>query len=100
MTYRLVAAAKHNWPTFDGICASQGFDPLELPWDRFLNLIHWFLTRNAGEAKDIEDWERHLWMPPVGVEAPAGTPWSVESQESAMSSFGKEFQNMGSDKSE
>ncbi len=39
---------------FDGWCASQNVDPLELPWDRCLNLIYFFATRNATKEKKQE----------------------------------------------
>lgn len=84
------------WAAFDGLCASQGFDPLEMPWDRFLNLSYWFLTRN-GDEESIAKFDRWLWVPfDVAEEVPAESPWSVESQEAAMAAFGKEFEVMGS----
>jgi hypothetical protein len=39
---------------FDGWCASQGVAPLELPWDRCLNLVYFFATRNASKEKKQE----------------------------------------------
>lgn len=39
---------------FDGWCASRGVDPLELPYDRFLNLIYHFAVRNASKEKKRE----------------------------------------------
>ena len=39
---------------FDGWCASQNVDPLELPWDRCLNLVYYFATRNASKEKKQE----------------------------------------------
>jgi len=42
------------WPLFDGWCASQNVDPLELPWDRCLNLVYYFATRNASKEKKQE----------------------------------------------
>lgn len=42
------------WPLFDGWCASQNVDPLELPWDRCLNLVYFFATRNATKEKKQE----------------------------------------------
>jgi hypothetical protein len=44
------------WPSFDGWCASRNVDHLELPWDRWLNLVYYFATRNASkEDKDSFD---------------------------------------------
>jgi len=39
---------------FDGWCASQSVEPLQLPWDRFLNLVYFFATRNATKEKKQE----------------------------------------------
>jgi len=52
----LAAWATHDevWPLFDGWCASQNVDPLDLPWDRCLNLIYFFATRNASKEKKQE----------------------------------------------
>lgn len=52
----LIDWATHDevWPLFDGWCASQSVDPLELPWDRCLNLIYFFATRNATKEKKQE----------------------------------------------
>lgn len=48
------AAQDEVWPLFDGWCASQNVDPLELPWDRCLNLVYFFATRNATKEKKQE----------------------------------------------
>ena len=48
------AAHDEVWPLFDGWAASQSVDPLELPWDRCLNLIYFFATRNATKEKKQE----------------------------------------------
>lgn len=46
------------WPYFDGWCASRNVDHLELPWDRWLNLVYYFATRNAStEDKEKFDTE-------------------------------------------
>lgn len=37
------------WPIFDGWCASRNVDHYALPWDRWLNLVYYFATRNASE---------------------------------------------------
>jgi len=36
----LIRIADEFWPEIDGTCARTGFDPLGLPFDRFLNLIY------------------------------------------------------------
>lgn len=48
------ATHKEVWPLFDGWCASQNVDPLDLPWDRCLNLVYFFATRNASKEKKAE----------------------------------------------
>lgn len=52
----LASWATHDevWPLFDGWCASQNVDPLALPWDRCLNLVYFFATRNATKEKKQE----------------------------------------------
>ena len=42
------------WPTFDGWCASRNLDPLDLPWDRWLNLVYYFATRNMSTEDKTE----------------------------------------------
>lgn len=43
---------------FDGWAASKNVDPLSLPWDRYLNLVYYFMTRNLDtEGKDKVDAE-------------------------------------------
>jgi hypothetical protein len=45
------------WPTFDGWCASRNVESLELPWDRWLNLVYYFATRNmdSDSKKELDD---------------------------------------------
>lgn len=44
------------WPVFDGWCASRGIEHEDLRWDRWLNLVYYFATRNAStEDKDKFD---------------------------------------------
>lgn len=47
------------WPSFDGWCVSCGVDPLELPSDRWLNLIYYFATRNL-DKKGRDEFNGHL----------------------------------------
>lgn len=39
---------------FDGWAASRDIDPVELPWDRFLNLVYHFAVRNATKERKQE----------------------------------------------
>lgn len=84
MTERLVRLIRKEWVSFDGSSPS---DPLELPADRFLNKIYWWAIRHAQEQEDLDRFDRHLWIPPKGVRAPAGSPWSAEAETAA-------FQNL------
>jgi hypothetical protein len=45
------------WPTFDGWCASRNVESLDLPWDRWLNLVYYFATRNMSseDKKELDD---------------------------------------------
>jgi hypothetical protein len=45
------------WPTFDGWCASRNVDSVDLPWDRWLNLVYYFATRNMSseDKKELDD---------------------------------------------
>lgn len=40
---RLCAFAAVYWEAFDGKLASRQVDPLDLPFDRFLNAVFWFV---------------------------------------------------------
>ena len=56
---RLAAFATVYWEAFDGQLASRsGIDPLDLPFDRFLNTVYWFLidqNRGSGMASASMD---------------------------------------------
>lgn len=51
------ATRKDVWPIFDGWCASRNVEPMELPWDRWLNLVYYFATRNmsSDDKKEFDD---------------------------------------------
>jgi hypothetical protein len=91
VTSRLLSLAKQNWAAFDGEWASQNLDPLDLPIDRFLSLVYWWMVRNAEDEKAIKSFDTRLWRPPPG-EAPAeGSPWTPEAETSAFRAFSAEF---------
>lgn len=48
-----------NWGAFDGWCASQGFNPIELPWRRFLNLVYYWATRGKDQ-KQLDQFNAEL----------------------------------------
>lgn len=86
MTARLIGLIKNEWSAFDGLLASQDVDPMLLPFDRFLNTVHWWATKEATQ-ESLTRFERRLWMPPKG-EAPApGSPWSPEAETAAFASL-------------
>lgn len=92
MTSRLFALLAREWERFDGEQASQGKDPLhDLPADRFLSLGYWWATHNASEQADVDRFDRKLWMPPKGVAAAPGSPWSPEAETAAFGSLAAAF---------
>ena len=90
MTSRLLRLAQVNWAKIDGMMASQGLDPLELPADRMMNLIYWWATKDAYDQQELNRFERQLWRPPLGARAPAGSPWSSEAETAAFQAFAAE----------
>lgn len=87
MTVRLVASVKARWASFDGWGLSRGIDVQELNLDRFLNLVYYWLTKDAESEKDIRAFDAKLFQPPKGTAAPAGSPWSPEGETAAFDSF-------------
>ena len=91
MTQRLVHLAAQDWARFDGSLAVLGIDPLQLPPDRFLNAIYYWLV-NGHSSDAVDKFNRRLWMPPKGV-APTRGPWSAEAETAAFQGFKKQFQS-------
>lgn len=83
MTFRLLHLASENWPTLEGWATSRNTDLMDLPIDRLLNLIYFWATRNAQDEATLAKFDRKLWMPPKGEEAPAESPWSAANETSA-----------------
>jgi hypothetical protein len=81
VTQKLLRIADEHWVTFDGPAALRGVDPLELPFDRFLNAVHHFAIKD-GQPDAVRKFETRLWMPPPGVVATRG-PWSAEAETQA-----------------
>lgn len=48
-----------------------------------LNLIYYWATRNAQDEQTLAKFDRRLWMPPKGEEAPAESPWSAANETNA-----------------
>ena len=49
-----LATSDEVWPSFDGWCASRGVEQEDLRWDRWLNLVYYFATRNASSEQKKE----------------------------------------------
>lgn len=49
-----------------------------LPYDRFLNFIWWWATRE-GDPPSIAKFKARLWQPPKGV-VPEKGPWSPQAE--------------------
>lgn len=80
MTQRLLSIASSHWARIDGaLAASLTTDPLDLPIDRFLNLVYWRAV-DGGSEEDVRKFESRLWMPPVGVAPAPQSPWSPENE--------------------
>lgn len=59
---RLLGIAALHWRAIDGACARAGFDPLDLPLTRFLNLVlDW--TREHTKTDDWEMVEAEIFAP-------------------------------------
>ncbi len=83
MTFRLLHLASENWSTLEGWATSRNTDLAELRIDRMLNLIYYWATRNADTEQTLAKFNRKLWMPPKGEEAPKESPWSAANETSA-----------------
>jgi len=83
VTFRLLHLASENWTTLEGWATSRNTDLMDLPIDRMLNLIYFWATRNAPDERALAKFDRKLWMPPKGEEAPAESPWSAANETSA-----------------
>jgi hypothetical protein len=70
---RLIGYAGNYWAHFDGGYAARGLDPFDLPFNRFLNAIYYFivgeLTR-AGQTLDaaVKALDEQLAVPLPGME--------------------------------
>jgi len=60
---RLAASAVTAWPQFDGWCASQGVDPLELPLRRVLALVRFRIMEGCKDQAEAESRKTELDVP-------------------------------------
>jgi hypothetical protein len=76
------------WSYFDGWCASQNIESLDLPWDRWINLVYYFAVRNASTedkekfdqalAEHVSAW--HLKRAKPAIDAALSKPKDVKPQ--------------------
>lgn len=62
-----------DWATFDGWCASHGFDPAALPLDRLLS-VYLFALLSTGDEERSERIEEAL-APPNRIDPLTGMPY-------------------------
>lgn len=48
------AVSGKSWHVFDGWCASQNIEPEKLRWDRFLNLVYFYLIKDRDKKSRAE----------------------------------------------
>lgn len=89
VTQALINTASEHWVSIDGWLASRGIEPMDLPIDRWLNLIYHWATREA-DATEIAKFDARLWQPPPG-EVPTEGPWTPEAEASAFSGLKKQL---------
>jgi hypothetical protein len=80
-----------HWTVFDGWAGTKGVDPMQMPVDRFLNLVYFYATENAEEQDKIK-FDMRLNMPDAkarqtGRAATEGSMWSKEKEEAALADF-------------
>ena len=77
----LAGTAWRRWAAFDGWCAAQGVDQLNLAWARYLNLIyHWItkdLDREAVAKIDAELAALSLPSTPTRAGLPRRPVWAI-----------------------
>jgi hypothetical protein len=78
--------ALSDWQTLDGWAMSRGLGDLEeMEVSRFVNLVWYWMIRNAEDQKDIEKLRLKLWVPPKNPRVPVRDlgPWSAENETKA-----------------
>lgn len=80
-------AALDNWVDLDGYAAARNLPDLsQMSIERFSHLVWYWLT-NGGDTREVGKLRAKVWRPPAGEVAPAGSPWSAESEMAAFSSL-------------
>jgi hypothetical protein len=83
---RLVHYAAEYWGVIDGECASRGLDPFDLPFQRFLNFIYYWVI-NRIPAEEQEGWEFSLTEPLPWEKKTDVSPMTVEKEREAFDAF-------------
>ena len=92
--YRLFGIAGVYWREIDGESAGKGFDPLELPLNRFLNFIYYWLKSHVDPEK-WESVEAEIFAP-FTVGDPDAVPTEVAEEEmSLFNRFTRENKALG-----
>lgn len=76
---RLLSASVGEWGSFDGWAASRGVDPVDLPLDRYCNLVYFWLTQNAPPEKR-EEVDEMLYRDAEGKPSEDSGPWAAEAE--------------------
>lgn len=88
----MIETLDYHWTSFNGWAVAQGLDILELPLDSLLDLVYYWLTKDA-EEDDVAKLDSQLWLPPTktrkgkSVTAPKNSPWSDEATLASFSNF-------------
>jgi len=94
----LIRIADEFWPEIDGACARTGFDPLELPFDRFLNLIYaWSCERVQYSENGRAELDEALFGEEnrqTGVEPDSVAPEVVEEEMALFQAFSTEHSQL------
>lgn len=77
---------RNDWVSFDGWCASNGVDPLDMPADRVCHLYRYLLERNADE--DTREQIARALEPPVTYRVNGAPAW-YGSDEDAWAEFAR-----------
>lgn len=75
---KLAAAARERWPEFDGWAAARNVAPLDLPIDRYLNLVFFWLTLDP----QIDRGRLDAWLTETAPDVVADDDpvWSAEAE--------------------
>ena len=84
----LIEIADIFWHQIDGACARAGFDPLALPFDRFLNLVYaWAVERVQADEEAMDRLHDALFEADIRRRGARGDNVSPEVVEEEMALF-------------